>query len=135
VSAGSSYSAPKERQRGAFRYLNVYHNSTGAVEVHNLSIHFTPIPEVGDDKLGAYTGYFHSNDEKLNRVWYAGAYTNELCTIDPTAGNALTLAGSVTSNDRINEPLPWYYNATISSKFLDLKLSSTDAGRRQQCAG
>ena len=30
--------------------------------------------------------YFHSNDELLNKIWYAGAYTVQLDTIDPNQG-------------------------------------------------
>ena len=115
VQSGGSYRACKEHQRGGFRYLNVYHNSTGMVELSGLSIYFTAIPQVPEERMGAYTGYFHCNDEQLNRVWYAGAYTNELCTIDPTAGNSLIYLGEVEKNDTITEPLPWYVNYTIAN--------------------
>ncbi|KAH9205284.1 Six-hairpin glycosidase-like protein, partial [Leptodontidium sp. 2 PMI_412] len=50
-----------------------------------------------------YPGYFNSDSEKLNRVWYAGAYTNQLCSIDPAYGNALGVPGT-----------DWYYNVTIA---------------------
>jgi hypothetical protein len=54
-----------------------------------------------------YPGYFNSDSEKLNRVWYAGAYTNQLCTADPTTGNALGIPGT-----------NWYYNGTIASEYF-----------------
>jgi hypothetical protein len=113
VSTGGSYRAFKEHQRGGFRYLNVYHNSTGSVEITGLSVYFTAIPQV--EQLGAYTGYFHTNDEQLNRVWYAGAYTNELCTIDPTAGDSLIYLETINKTSTITEPLPWYVNYTIAN--------------------
>ena len=33
------------------------------------------------DNLKAYPSYFYSNDELLNRLWYASAYTNQLSTL------------------------------------------------------
>jgi hypothetical protein len=120
VSAGGSYRASKEHQRGGFRYLNVYHNSTGSVGVKNLSIYFTAVPQLAESSLGAYTGYFHCSDDQLNRVWYAGAYTNELCTIDPTAGNALIYFRVINSTTKVEKPLAWYHNFTIASEFTNL---------------
>ena len=124
VKAGGSYSADKKHQRGGFRYLNVYHNSTGSVSIENLSIHFTALPQVAEEDLGTYTGYFHCNDESLNRVWYGGAYTNELCTIDPTAGDALIYYQKINSSSKVEEPLAWYYNYTIASKLTSGSPSS-----------
>lgn len=97
------YEAGHDFQRGAFRYLTIVHNTTGAIDISNVTVYWTASPEMEDP--AAYTGYFHSDSEKLNRVWYAGAYTNQICSADPTTGVALgaPVAG-------------WYYNYTISSK-------------------
>ncbi|KAI1852737.1 hypothetical protein JX266_002278 [Neoarthrinium moseri] len=86
------YQADKYHQRGGFRYLTLVHNSTGSVSVSNLTAYWITSPEMEDPT--SYTGYFHSDSEKLNRVWYAGAYTNQLCSIDPTTGNSLGLPTS-----------------------------------------
>lgn len=115
VSVGT-FSAHKEHQRGGFRYMNVYHNTTGSVSISTLWIQFTAVPQLQEDQIANYTGYFNSNDEKLNRVWYAGAYTNQLCTIDPTAGDSLIYLGQINSTSNVTEPLPWYLNYTISSE-------------------
>ncbi|GME48578.1 hypothetical protein V502_10960 [Neofusicoccum parvum] len=56
------------------------------------------------EDLRDYPGYFNSDNEKLNRVWYAGAYTNQLCSADPIYGNALGVPGT-----------DWYFNATIAN--------------------
>jgi hypothetical protein len=122
VSSGGHYAASKIHQRGAFRYLNVYHNTSGTVEVESLSVYFTALPQVAEADLRTYSGYFHCNDEQLNRVWYAGAYTDQLCTIEPTAGDALVHLGVVNSTETIpaSQPLTWYYNYTIASKCLKL---------------
>lgn len=45
-------------------------NSTGTVEVRSVVVDYRAAPTQED--LTAYTGYFHSNDELLNRIWYAG---------------------------------------------------------------
>jgi hypothetical protein len=118
VSSGGHYAASKVHQRGAFRYLNVYHNTSGTVELQGLSVYFTALPQVAEADLRTYSGYFHCNDEQLNRVWYAGAYTDQLCTIEPTAGDSLVHLGVVNSTQSIpaSRPLTWYYNYTIASK-------------------
>ncbi|KAI0110385.1 alpha-L-rhamnosidase [Nemania sp. FL0031] len=109
------YEAGHEFQRGAFRYVTVVHNSTGAIDLSDIAVYWTGSPEMGDPT--AYTGYFHSDSEKLNRVWYAGAYTNQICSVDPTTGVALgaPLAG-------------WYYNYTISNGTSVL----VDGGKRDR---
>jgi hypothetical protein len=118
VSPGGHYAASKVHQRGAFRYLNVYHNTSGTVELQGLSVYFTALPQVAEADLRTYSGYFHCNDEQLNRVWYAGAYTDQLCTIEPTTGDSLVHLGVINSTESIpaNQPLTWYYNYTIASK-------------------
>lgn len=124
VSSGGKYAASKIHQRGGFRYLNVYHNTSGVVDLTGLSVYFTALPQVAEADLRTYSGYFHCNDEQLNRVWYAGAYTDQLCTIEPTAGDALVHLGVVNSTQTIpaSHPLTWYYNYTIASKSINADL-------------
>lgn len=62
-----TYTVDKFHNRGAFRYLSLISNAS--VEVTSVSTNFTNAP-VQD--LRAYRGFFHSNDEQLNRIWYAG---------------------------------------------------------------
>lgn len=57
------YTAPREKERGAFRYMVVVHNGTGSVEVTSAEVHYTAMPHWADDALGNYTGYFHSDGE------------------------------------------------------------------------
>lgn len=111
VSSGVHYTAEKKYQRGGFRYLSVLYNGTGQVGVEDLSIYYTALPQVADTNLATYKGYFHCEDELLNRVWYAGAYTNELCTIDPTSGNSLVHLGDLS----IQTPVTWWNNYTITN--------------------
>jgi hypothetical protein len=108
------YTAEKKHNRGAFRYLTLVTNTSATVVVERVRVNFTAAPT---QNLRAYTGYFHSNDELLNRIWYAGAYTNQLCTIDPSMGNALPFLGTITSSDNISLPetVPWWSNYTIAN--------------------
>ncbi|KAF2133077.1 glycoside hydrolase family 78 protein [Dothidotthia symphoricarpi CBS 119687] len=115
IDGPGQYTAPKEKQRGGFRYMTLVHNTTGSVEVTAAEVYYTPMPHWEEEELGNYTGYFHCDDELLNRIWYAGAYTNEMCTISPSTGNALVHLGNITSaiSDAVN--VTWYYNYTISN--------------------
>lgn len=116
VSANAQYTADTKHQRGGFRYLNVYHNTSGSVELTSLSIYFTAVPQKSESQLQDYTGYFHSNDESLNRVWYAGAYTNQMCTIDSKAGDSLVHLGKVMSNMTITgATITWWNNYTVAN--------------------
>jgi hypothetical protein len=59
INGTGRYTAPREKERGAFRYMTLVHNSTGSVEITAAEVHYTPMPHWGDDALGNYTGYFH----------------------------------------------------------------------------
>ena len=78
---GGNYTTDEDHVRGGFRYLTLVHNTTGNIAVESISVHFTAMPHYADDQIATYTGYFHCDDELLNRIWYAGAYTNQLCTV------------------------------------------------------
>ena len=111
-----TYASQKKHDRGAFRYMTVVSNSSSSsseISVRNVQVKFSAAPT---QDLRAYKGYFHSNDELLNRIWYAGAYTTQLCTIDPTTGNALPFIDTIDDTASITLPAttPWYANATIS---------------------
>ncbi|KAI0735418.1 bacterial alpha-L-rhamnosidase domain protein [Earliella scabrosa] len=107
------YEAPPDKERGAFRYLTVVNTGTERMTIRDLWVHYTAMPHWKDDELRAYTGWFHSSDEKLNRVWYAGAYTNQLVTINPKRGDALNFI-NITNNSTVNGTLDWWLNTTIT---------------------
>lgn len=71
----------QDHARGGFRYLTLVHNTTGSIAVESVSVYYTAMPHYEESQIANYTGYFHCNDELLNRIWYAGAYTNQLCTV------------------------------------------------------
>ncbi|KAL4889986.1 Six-hairpin glycosidase-like protein [Aspergillus ambiguus] len=109
-----TYSAEKKHTRGAFRYMTLVSNTSSAVSVSSVRVNYTAAPS---QNLRAYKGYFHCDDDLINRIWYAGAYTNQLCTIDPSVGDALPLLGVIDSTDEISLPEtnPWWSNYTISN--------------------
>ena len=70
------YKMPEERLRGGFRYMTAFliaDGSDASVSLSNVETTLDFMPTWSN--LRAYQGYFHSNDDLLNRIWYAGAYT------------------------------------------------------------
>ena len=67
ISGAGHYAAPTDKERGAFRYLTIVNLGLDPLSVNDLWVHFTAMPHWEDDSLGNYSGWFHSNDEKLNR--------------------------------------------------------------------
>jgi len=111
INGTGNYTVDPSHQRGGFRYLNVYHNSSGSVILDSVTTNFTALPNFADDAMRDYTGYFHSDDEQLNRVWYAAAYTDQLCTIPSGAGNSLVDLGA--TDDDV--PTYWWSNSTLTN--------------------
>lgn len=108
------YTAAEKHLRGAFRYLTLVSNTTAAVSLNSLHITFTAAPT---QNLRDYSGWFHSDDDLINSIWYAGAYTNQLCTINPAHGDALVHLGSISSAETITLPQTdsWWNNFTITN--------------------
>lgn len=121
------YTAERKHNRGGFRYLTLVSNTTATVSVNSVQVNFTAAPT---QDLRAYTGYFHSNDELINKIWYAGAYTNQLCTIDPADGDSLPFLDVITSSDNITLPdtNEWWSNYTITNGSSAL----TDGAKRDR---
>jgi hypothetical protein len=137
ITGPGRYTAPREKERGGFRYMTLVHDGEGSVDVGGVDVYYTAMPhwEGEEGGLREYTGWFncdgtlhclpsHSTfvrycsdillDELLNRIFYAGAYTNQICTIDPTHGNALTHLFEINSSVSDATNVTWYYNYTIT---------------------
>ncbi|KAL3661229.1 hypothetical protein V7S43_013838 [Phytophthora oleae] len=115
----STYTFSREFGRGGFRYLTVSTSSDAGIEVEGISIHFTAAPSTDDDKLREYSGYFYSDDDLLNRIWYAGAYTVQLCGI--SASEARASPPAITSG--------WANNASIENVSADAEVFVDGAKR------
>ena len=83
-------------QRGGFRYLTLFLASGTSVDVDAVSVHYTAAPTMADPS--DYANYFYSSDDLLNRIWYAGAYTVQTNTIDPTQGRTWPAPDALWSN-------------------------------------
>ncbi len=73
------------RIRGGFRYVAIALETAGWVEIDSVSVTFAAYRGTPE----TFQGYFLCSDDLLNRIWYAGVYTNQLCTFDPRLGDAL----------------------------------------------
>ena len=83
--------------RGGFRYLMVFLDSPGAARLSKLRLHFTADPT--NAAPADYTGAFLSSDQRLNRFWYAGAYTTQMSTIASDTGRPYPATPGPVSND------------------------------------
>ncbi len=80
IGPNQTYTVPIEKQRGGYRYLTIFPKTRDAIlGVKGISAYFTSMPHW--QNLRAYPSYFFCNDELLNRLWYASAYTNQLATL------------------------------------------------------
>jgi hypothetical protein len=84
VNGPGSYTMPAASLRGGFRYLTLFLDSAGWVDVTGAALQFTAAPDLANPR--DYPDYFYSSDRLLNRIWYAGAYTVEMDTINPAQG-------------------------------------------------
>ena len=84
VTGAGTYTVPSAQLRGGFRYLTIFLNSAGWVDLNGVSLAFTAAPTMSNPSQ--YANYFYSSDDLLNKLWYAGAYTVQLGSIAPTQG-------------------------------------------------
>lgn len=86
ATTNGTYVMPTSRLRGGFRYLTVFLDTAGWVDLTGVSLAFTPAP--GKANPADYANYFYSSDNLLNRIWYAGAYTAQTNIIASNQGRA-----------------------------------------------
>lgn len=83
--------------RGGFRYLMVFLDSPGRVDLSRLRLRFTG--DSGNRNPADYAGSFLSSDEQLTELWYAGAYTTQLSTIASDTGRPYPATPGPVAND------------------------------------
>ncbi|PLB36600.1 putative alpha-L-rhamnosidase B [Aspergillus candidus] len=94
-----NYSVPDKDMRAGFRYMVVFLLADGPTNVSidgvGLEIAFQP----AWSNLRAYQGYFFSDDELLNRVWYSGAYALQVNDMPAPAArpSSMVTDGTVTN--------------------------------------
>ncbi|KAL8684043.1 MAG: hypothetical protein Q9186_000073 [Xanthomendoza sp. 1 TL-2023] len=103
------------------------HHKARRISISSLYINCTAFPSNPNPR--AYTGYFSSSSSLLNRIWYSGAYTLQLTTIDPAEGSAL-----IDYNRRVDHNHSpqgsWYSNFTIANGTA----ITTDGAKRDRMA-
>ncbi|ORY71825.1 Six-hairpin glycosidase-like protein [Pseudomassariella vexata] len=86
-------------------------HSKPSVGIRQIWVNCTSFPSQSNGR--AYSGYFYSSSTLLNRIWYAGAYTLQLSTINPKEGSALISANRYLDHNT-SPPGSWYSNFTVS---------------------
>jgi hypothetical protein len=84
VAGASSWTSASKYLRGGFRYVTLFLTSSGSVDVSGVSLDFTPDPERAIPNQ--YPNYFYSNDDVLDKAWYAGAYTYQMSVVGNAQG-------------------------------------------------
>ena len=94
-----SYVIPDEKLRGGFRYLTVFLLTDAAttLSINDISLEIAFQPTWSN--LRAYQGYFHSSDDQLNKIWYAGAYTLQTNSVPVNTGRQYPPPSSGWNND------------------------------------
>ena len=94
-----TYTVPDAQMRGGFRYLTLYRSEgfTFTLDSVDISCELSFQPEWSN--LRAYGGYFNSNDELLNKIWYAGAYTLQTNAVPRNTGRVFPIIGTGWSNN------------------------------------
>ncbi|KAH6698745.1 alpha-L-rhamnosidase A [Verticillium dahliae] len=72
--------------------------ATPWVSIRNLWVDCTAFPSQAQGR--AYSGYFFSSSNLLNRIWYAGAYTLQLSTLDPSEGSSMIDYNRLVDNNK-----------------------------------
>jgi hypothetical protein len=99
ASSDGTWTAPPELLRGAFRYVTLFVDDAATVSIDDVTVNFTAAPLMED--LRDYPNHFYSSSDLLNRLWYAGAYTTQLTTIEPTTGRVWPAAEVLWDNTAV----------------------------------
>ncbi|KAJ1555038.1 hypothetical protein HK405_003397 [Cladochytrium tenue] len=110
ASTGGTFTFGREFARGSFRFVTFYlgagSSEGAAIEISSVSSYFTAAPLTAEEDLRTYSGHFFSDNDLLNRIWYAGAYTVQLCTIFSNESRA---------NPPTIQSYGWFNNATVAN--------------------
>ncbi|KAL8776912.1 MAG: hypothetical protein Q9203_002938 [Teloschistes exilis] len=118
---------PNTHQKHLDLHDEKFHKHTRRISISSLYINCTAFPSNPNPR--AYTGYFSSSSSLLNRIWYSGAYTLQLTTIDPAEGSALIDFNRQVDNNTSPQG-SWYSNFTIGNGTA----ITTDGAKRDRMA-
>ena len=94
-----TYTMDLPHLRGGFRYLTLFllTNSTTSLSIDDVSLEIGFHPTWSN--LRAYQGYFHSNDDELNKIWYSGAFTLQTNEVPVNSGRRVPTLAQGWAND------------------------------------
>ena len=95
--SAANWTLPDAQMRGGFRYLSLNNANKIDLKILNIKIDLSFQPEWPN--LRAYGGYFDSNDDLLNKIWYAGAYTLQTNAIPHNTGRVFPIISPGWIND------------------------------------
>ncbi|KAI4187397.1 MAG: hypothetical protein LQ348_004087 [Seirophora lacunosa] len=104
-----------------------HHHHKRRISISSVFVNCTAFPSNPNPR--AYTGYFSSSSTLLNRIWYSGAYTLQLTTIDPAEGSALIDYNRPVDHNQSPQG-SWYSNFTIANGTA----VTTDGAKRDRMA-
>lgn len=103
-------------------FLITENNATVSFSNITLQMEFQPTWS----NLQAYQGYFHSNDELLNQIWYSGAYTLQSNSVPVNTGRAVPFVVNGWANNGALGKSPFsnhiYGASEMCHKALNIKL-------------
>jgi hypothetical protein len=93
------YVMPDRHLRGGFRYMTLFlkTNNSASVSITDIKLEISFQPTWS--YLPAYQGYFHSSDDLLNRIWYAGAYTLQTNSVPVQTGRQVPMLSNGWANN------------------------------------
>ncbi|KAL9603718.1 MAG: hypothetical protein Q9219_001037 [cf. Caloplaca sp. 3 TL-2023] len=109
------------------KHLRLHDEKSYNISITSLYINCTAFPSNPNSR--AYTGYFSSSSTLLNRIWYSGAYTLQITTIDPAEGSSLIDYNRVVNHNHSPKG-SWYSNFTIANGTA----VTTDGAKRDRMA-
>ena len=124
LAPGGAFAVAAQHLRGGFRYLNLFLEQAAgsgaavAVEITRVQLNFTAQPGIGPDP-SRYANHFHSSNATLNRVWYACAYTVQLCSVPAAHGRAWPPPSSGWDNAVEIGPVPAATTAALQTVLVD----------------
>lgn len=72
----AEYRMPPDKHRGGFRFVTLISKSQTPMDIRDIRCEIGFAPDATD--LREYTGWFHCDDELLNRIWYAAGQSRIL---------------------------------------------------------
>ena len=106
TSGKGTYTMPLDKLRGGFRYLTVFTETEGDIQLHISSVELDIAYQPTWPDLRAYRSYFHSSDNLLNRIWYACAYTIQTTSVPPDTGRVYPLSSGWLNNASLGTAAP-----------------------------